>query len=104
MAKKRASIADNNPLESNQRPSSQRAKRLRDSVVRDSTRQTTLLLYKDQTDWLEEVCFLASRKGGKKMSKAYVIRALIDAAMEKGLNLEGVRSEDEVKERVLALF
>ena len=104
MAKKRASITDNNPLETNQRTDKQRSKRSRNSVVRDKLQHSTFLLHKDQVEWLETICFHASKKGGKKMSKAYVIRALIDAAKENNLDLAGVRSEDEVKVRVSELF
>lgn len=104
MSKKRASIKDNNPLESNKRQPRQRTRKQKDSVVRTKPKQTTFLIYKDQLDWLEQICFNASRKGGKKMSKAYVLRALIDVAKEHDLSLEGVTSEEEVKEKVADLF
>ena len=102
--KKRPSLKDNNPLVSNKRARSSRTKRDNDAVVKEVPKQTTFLIYKDQLEWLETVCFNASKKGGKKMSKAYILRSLIDAAKEKGLDLEGVKNEAEVKSRVLALF
>ena len=104
MAKKKPSIKDNNPLEFNQRDKRQRDRKEKNAVVRDKPKQTTILLYKDQMDWLDTICFNASKKGGKKMSKTYVIRALIDFAHENDLTIEGVQNEEEVKGRVAELF
>ncbi len=103
MTKKRASIAENNPLEQNMRPVKQG--RRPKNLVRDKKKQTTLLLYKDQLDWLYEVCKIEAREdGGKETNKTYLFRSFVDLAKEKGLNLRGVRSEDDVYERVRELF
>ena len=41
---------------------------------------------------------------GKRMNKTAVIRGLVAFARERGLNLEGVRNEDEMYQRITQLF
>lgn len=63
------------------------------------TSQTNITLYMDQADWLD-VMVLEARKGGdKKFRKAAVARALFDVAQECEVNLEGVTSEEDIKQR-----
>ena len=45
-------------------------------------RQTTIMIYGDQSDWLDEACYRARRDGGNIISKAAIIRALVDMARE----------------------
>ena len=45
-------------------------------------RQTTIMIYPEQSDWLDEACYRARRDGGSIISKAAIIRALVDMARE----------------------
>lgn len=45
-------------------------------------RQTTIMIYGDQADWLDEACYLARRQTGNNISKAAILRALVDMARE----------------------
>lgn len=45
-------------------------------------RQTTIMIYGDQADWLDEACYLARRESGSNISKAAILRALVDMARE----------------------
>lgn len=45
-------------------------------------RQTTIMIYDDQADWLDEACYLARRQSGNNLSKAAILRALVDMARE----------------------
>ena len=52
-------------------------------------RQTTIMIYGDQADWLDEACYLARRESGSNLSKAAILRALVDMARED----EGIRMQ-----------
>jgi hypothetical protein len=45
-------------------------------------RQTTIMIYADQADWLDEACYLARRENGSIISKAAILRTLVDMARE----------------------
>lgn len=53
-------------------------------------RQTTIMIYDDQADWLDEASYLARRESGSNVSKAAILRALVDMA----------REEADVRERL----
>ena len=40
------------------------------------------MIYPEQSDWLDEACYRARRDGGSIISKAAIIRALVDMARE----------------------
>ena len=116
-AKKRASLGASNPLDQIFTPSTQpksqkksRAAKSAEAAPAGSAitnsgelKQTTFILYEDQLEWLDDVCYNAKRKGGKRVNKTVVIRSLVAFARAQGLNLEGVRSEEAVYERVSQL-
>lgn len=123
-AKKRASLSDNSPLDQLFSPRTERetsppvrrdrgaedagaaevtAPTPEPAPVREaapSLRQTTILLYEEQSDWLDEVCYLAKREGGSVISKAAVIRALLDLAREYDVSLAGAQDDDEIRARL----
>ena len=67
---------------------------------RGEPQQTSMLLYDDQTLWLEEVLTDIRRGGGKKkIRKASIIRVLLDIGMGATPNLKEVTSEEDLKER-----
>lgn len=54
-------------------------------------RQTTIMIYDDQADWLDEACYLARRESGSNVSKAAILRALVDMAREDAAVREQLR-------------
>ena len=69
-----------------------------------SLRQTTIMIYDDQSTWLDDVCYFAKRDSGSNVSKAAIIRALVDLAREHDVNLAGTESDQEIKERLRDAF
>ena len=127
-AKKRASLSDNSPLDQLFSPRTgredsppRRGERPEQEVSVQETappaskpapvaepapalRQTTILLYEEQSDWLDDVCYLAKREGGSIISKAAVIRALVDLAREYDVSLAGAQDDDEIRARLKREF
>lgn len=107
---KRASLSDNDPLNHLFTPSDTPEKstppkrRPPAAPDRGDLIQTTLMVYQDQLDWMDETCFNARKKGGKSVSKAALLRALIDLAKTRGVNLEGVKKDDEIIDRLKKAF
>ena len=64
------------------------------------TRQSAVFLEERQIDWLEEKRLEARRNGGKAIRKAAIIRALLDVAMEKRVDLTGLKDEEEITQRI----
>ena len=72
---------------------------------RGEPHQTSMLLYDDQTLWLEEILTEIRRGGGiKTVRKASIIRVLLDIGMGATPNLKEVTSEEDLKERFEAAF
>ena len=125
-AKKRASLSDNSPLDQlfsprtgrEESPPAQRDRPDMDVVspapvsrepepaveAAPVLRQTTILLYEEQSTWLDDICYLAKREGGSNISKAAVIRALIDLAREYDVSLAGAQDDDEIRARLKREF
>ena len=110
MTKKRASLSDQSPLDQLFAPSDSGAKdtskkqRPPATPNRGDLIQTTIMVYQDQLDWMDETCFHARKKGGKSVSKAALLRALVDLAKTKGVHLEGVKSDEEIIDRLKQAF
>lgn len=64
------------------------------------TRQSAIFLEEQHLDWLEDRCREARKNGGRAVRKAAIIRALLDVAMESAIDLRGLRSQDDLLERV----
>lgn len=50
--------------------------------VERELRQTTIMIYADQADWLDEASYLARRESGSVVSKAAILRTLVEMARE----------------------
>lgn len=70
------------------------------TASRGPTRQSAIFLQEEHIDWLEDRCREARRNGGRAIRKAAVIRALLDVAMEVGIDLTGLRREDDLVVRI----
>jgi len=64
------------------------------------TRQSAIFLEERHLDWLEDRCREARRNGGRAIRKAAVIRAILDVAMSREINLTSLRREEDLVERV----
>lgn len=70
---------------------------------RGELKQTTILIYKDQGAWMDEVCFRSKQGGGVAITKAALIRELIDFAKQHGLSLSELEEEAQIGERLKEL-
>jgi hypothetical protein len=64
------------------------------------TRQSAIFLEERQIDWLEDRCREARRNGGRAIRKAAIIRALLDVAIEAGVDLTALRREEDLARRI----
>lgn len=111
-AAKRASLKDKNPLDDlfggdrpKEEPASETQPEEPEAITQPpedpgELRQTTLMAYEDQLNWLALKCIEARTNGGKAISKAEIIRSLIDLAMASDVDLSGIEDEDELSERL----
>ena len=62
----------------------------------------------EMSDFLDQVGSEAKRSGGFKLAKTVILRALIRAMQtvdeQIGIDLTGVKTEDELKERLLTAY
>lgn len=65
-------------------------------------RTTSLILYGYQHDWLDMKRIESGTTDGKRASKAEIIRALVDVAVDLPINLAGVEDEAELISRIKA--
>jgi hypothetical protein len=66
--------------------------------------KVTVVLFKRQVEFLDRVAAAIRAQNGAAISRAQLIRALIDAVGEADLDLTASRSEAELKAVVLARF
>lgn len=99
----RSSVEDKNPLRK-RRATERDQKRSKHEVIRSKPYRTTFLIYRDQDEWLLDLCDEPRQSGGKRVNKSVIYRALIDIARDNGLSLEGARSEEDVLNRIRELF
>jgi len=57
---------------------------------------------KDTDSWLQELSSKMKSSGGYKLPKSYIIRALLDAAMNLKIDTSGVKTEEELMKRILS--
>ena len=69
--------------------------------MRPGHRQTTIILPNEHLRWLAETSLGSTRDEGIVTNKTTIIKALIDVAMTAGLNLSGIKSEEQIGERFI---
>lgn len=67
--------------------------------VRPKSLPTNMILYKDQTQWLDELCLKARQEEGIPVRRTALIRAIIDFAQTLPVDIAGVQSEEQIIER-----
>lgn len=73
-------------------------------INNDPLKSSTFLLPVSQKEWLDDLSYTAKKTGKVRITKASIVRFLLQAAQERNLDLTGVASEAEAQERVNALF
>lgn len=63
-------------------------------------RTTSLILYGYQHDWLDMKRIESGKSDGKRISKAEIIRSLVDVVVDLSVNLFGVKNEEEIAQRI----
>ena len=69
-----------------------------------ATAKVTFLLTPSQTTFLDELCLAVKKQSGRGMRRTEVVRALIDVLRRLDINLDGVDSEEQLRERILERF
>ena len=71
--------------------------------IRDEKKatQTAVWLADEETNWIDDRCTEIKRGGWKGVTRSAFIRALIQAAMDKQLDVAGVTGEAGLKERLV---
>lgn len=64
-------------------------------------RQTNMLLPIDQLSWIDKKHTEANSRSLRSFRKTAIVRAVFDAVMSANIDLSGVVSEEEIKERVI---
>jgi hypothetical protein len=57
---------------------------------------------KEMDEWLQNLSRSMKSTGGYKLPKSYILRALLNAAMHLTINVKGVKSEEELAERMVS--
>jgi len=71
------------------------------SEVRKNLFRIPISITKDMESWLQSLGNTMKATGGYKLPKSYVLRSLLNAAMELGIDVSGVKTEEELEERIL---
>lgn len=58
-----------------------------------------IALTKEMENWLQGLANTMRASGGYKLPRSYIVRALINAAMQLKLDVSGVKDEKELTER-----
>jgi ribosome maturation protein Sdo1 len=74
--------------------------RFRSEVPRGLFR-VPISITKDMEAWLQSLSNEMKSSGGYKLPKSYIIRALLDATMDLKIDVDGVKTEDELVKRIL---
>jgi hypothetical protein len=56
---------------------------------------------KDMERWLQDLSSQMKSSGGYKLPKSYIIRALLDAAMQLDIDVTGIRNEEDLVKSIL---
>lgn len=77
-----------------------RYKRFRAEVRKDLHR-VYINISEEAINWCHSLAIEMKKAGGYKLPRSYIIRALLDIFMELDIRLEHIKSEKELKRRVL---
>ena len=75
-------------------------KRFRSEVPKGLFR-VPISISKDTESWLQRLGAKMKSSGGYKLPKSYIVRALLNAAMKLNIDVSKVKTEEELRERIL---
>ena len=75
--------------------------RFRSNVRKDLFR-VPISITKEMESWLQEFSNTMKATGGYKLPKSYVIRSLLGAIMKLKIEVQGVRTEEELAKRIIS--
>jgi len=70
------------------------------SEVKKGLHKVTITISDEALDWFYELSRMMKKKRGYKLPRSYIIRALINVFMKLDINVEGVRTEEHLEERI----
>ena len=71
------------------------------SEVQKGLFRVPISITKGMDSWLQDLSSRMKASGGYKLPKSYILRSLIDAIMELKVDVIGVKTETELKKRIL---
>lgn len=71
------------------------------SDVKKGLRKITITVSDEALEWFHILSLVMKKNGGYKLPRTYIIRALINAAMDLGVNVRGVKTERQLERRIL---
>ena len=71
------------------------------SEVRKGLHKVTITIPDEALDWFYKLSKMMKKKKGYKLPRSYIIRSLINVCMKLDINVEGVRTEKDLEERIL---
>ena len=72
------------------------------TTARSSMIKLSVFLHHDEDAYLENLASTAKFSGGKKLSKTKLIEAMVRAFRRSGIDVRGVKDDEELYRRVLA--
>ena len=75
-------------------------KRFRSEVKKD-LHKVTITISDEALDWFYELSRTMKKERGYKLPRSYIIRALINVCMRLDIEVGGVKTEEELQERIV---
>lgn len=71
------------------------------SDVKKGLHRVTITISDEALDWFYKLSSMMKKKKGYKLPRSYIIRALINVCMKLDINLEDIKTEKDLEERIL---
>jgi len=71
------------------------------SEVEKGLHKVTITISDEALDWFYELSRKMKKNGGYKLPRSYIIRALINFSMKLDIDVEGVKTEKDLEERII---
>jgi len=76
------------------------AKKFR-SDVEKGLHRVPITISKEMEEWFYKVSLEMKEKGGYKLPKSYIIRAILNAVMRLKIDLKNIKSEKDLEEKIV---
>ena len=71
------------------------------SEVKKHLHKIIVAVSDEAIDWFYELSKTMKESGGYKLPRSYIVRALINTCMKLDINVKGIKTEEELEERIL---